>query len=308
MGNPQNVQLLSLKRNALQRDIAAFITDRKAQGFAPKTIAFYRSELALWADYLANRHIADIPQITPTHIREYLLHQAERRKPASVHCSYRAIRAFLRWYETEYEPADWANPIRRVRPPKLPQEVLQPADLEHVKAMLATCRRRTFTDIRDKAILLCLLDTGLRAAEFLNLDAQDVNLETGTLIVRRGKGGKFRTAFLGRKATRAVLDYIRRCTQGDGPLWLTTSGERLTYWGLRQILRRRAGWAGVPMPTAHSFRRAFALLALRRGLDLVSLQKLLGHADLSVIRRYLAQTEADLREAHARASPVDGWL
>ncbi|NLF02023.1 MAG: site-specific integrase, partial [Anaerolineales bacterium] len=61
-------------------------------------------------------------------------------------------------------------------------------------------------------------------------------------------------------------------------------------------------------PTLHSFRRAFALACLRNGIDVYSLQRLMGHADLSVLRRYLAQTEADLQQAHAQGGPVDRLL
>jgi integrase/recombinase XerD len=80
------------------------------------------------------------------------------------------------------------------------------------------------------------------------------------------------------------------------------------YGGLRQIIRRRAEKAGIDPPPLHAFRRAFALASLRGGMDVYSLQRLMGHADLSVLRRYLAQTEADLQAAHERAGPVDHLL
>jgi site-specific recombinase XerD len=85
-------------------------------------------------------------------------------------------------------------------------------------------------------------------------------------------------------------------------------GTGLTYWGLCQIARRRAEKAGVPVPSLHSFRRAFALYALKNGADIYSLQRLMGHSGLTVLRRYLKQTEADLLEAHRRAGPVDNLL
>jgi site-specific recombinase XerD len=66
--------------------------------------------------------------------------------------------------------------------------------------------------------------------------------------------------------------------------------------------------AHVPEPSAHDFRRAFALLSLRGGCDVKFLQRLMGHADLTVLRRYLAQTESDLQAAHAKSSPVDRML
>ncbi len=261
-------------------------------------------------EYLKAQGVLDTRSINPNHLRAYLLHLGERRNPGGLHCTYRAVKTFLRWYEAEYEPKGWSNPICKVNPPKVPLQPLEPANLAHVKAMLDTCKRRTFAGDRDRAILLDLLDSGLRASEFVALNLGDTSLETGALVIHRGKGGKFRPAFLGHRTLRAVLDYLRH-RQGlapASPLWITRTGDRLTYWGLRQILRRRAERAGVPAPSPHDFRRAFALAASRNGVDLISLQRLLGHADLTVIRRYLAQTDGDLQAAHAKASPADRML
>ena len=82
-------------------------------------------------------------------------------------------------------------------------------------------------------------------------------------------------------------------------------GERLTYFGLRQIIRRRAVAAKVDTPSLHSFRRAFALNMLRAGVDIFSLQKLMGHAEWQVLNRYLAQSTEDIAAAHRVGSPVD---
>ena len=68
---------------------------------------------------------------------------------------------------------------------------------------------------------------------------------------------------------------------------------------------RRAKRAGVNPPSLHSFRRFFALQCLRNGMDIFTLQKAMGHADLTVLRRYLAQTSEDVQAAHRIAGPVD---
>jgi site-specific recombinase XerD len=81
--------------------------------------------------------------------------------------------------------------------------------------------------------------------------------------------------------------------------------ERLECGGLRGVLGRRAKQAGVYEPSLHSFRRAFAINMLRAGADIFSLQKLMGHADLQVLRRYLAQTTDDRAQAHRIGSPMD---
>ena len=131
-------------------------------------------------------------------------------------------------------------------------------------------------------------------------------MESGTVKVRHAKGGRPRITFFGEKATRSISTYlVFRQVNVDSPLWASRVGKRLSYTGLRDILRRRAERAGIEAPTLHSFRRAFALLCLRRGVDVYSLQRLMGHSDLSVLRRYLAQTEDDLRRAHQQASPAD---
>ena len=139
------------------------------------------------------------------------------------------------------EPLGWGNPIRKVRPPKRPQVLLDPVSLAHLRVMLSTCQRRVFTGDRDRAILLCLLDTGCRASEFLALKLGDVNLNTGAVVVRQGKGNKTRITFLGSQARRELMRYLRHRAEPRprDPLWVTISATGLTYSGLPQIVRRR---------------------------------------------------------------------
>nr|MBC7245420.1 tyrosine-type recombinase/integrase [Chloroflexota bacterium] len=301
-------QLLSvLRQTELAQDITAFVVDRQARGLSPRTCEYYSKELRHLQAYLEGRGVRRVRDVTADHIRQYLLHLSQRgRNAGGCHCAYRVAKTFLRWAWAEYGLAP-PCPIAKVTAPRVPQQQLDPVPLSNLKAMLATCERHTFHGDRDRAILLCLLDTGARASEFLALDVRDVNLSTGAVIIRHGKGGKFRTAFVGAKARRELVRYLRHRSD-SGALWVTIEGKRLTYAGLRQVVRRRALAAGVPVPSLHSFRRAFALACLRGGMDVYSLQKLMGHADLTVLRRYLQQSEADLQAAHAKSGPVDNLL
>lgn len=176
--------------------------------------------------------------------------------------------------------------------------------------MLRTCQRRTFTGDRDKAILLSLLDTGCRRAEFFAPNVGDGNLSNGAVLVRHGKGNKPRTVFLGAKSRRVLVAYLRHRSESINaePLWVTAHCTRLSSSALREVLRRRATRAGVSAPSPHSFRRAFSLLSLRSGMDIYSLQRLMDHSDLSMLRRYLAQTEEDIRREHEKRGPVDNML
>jgi len=307
---PRQEQLTRLhlvRQSDLARDVTAFIVDRQARGLSLRTVEYYASELRCWQAYLEARGLCRVQDLAPDHLRQYLLHLQESRNAGGVHCAYRALRSFLCWAWAEFDLPE-PCPIAKVHAPRVPQEPLTPVPLPDLKAMLDTCERRTRAGDRDRAMLLCLLDSGCRASEFTALDVADVNAATGAVVIRHAKGGKFRTVFLGSEARMALLRYLRHRRDKSGALWLTDDAHRLTYAGLRQVVVRRARLAGVPVPGLHSFRRAFCLAMLRGGADLLSVSRLLGHADLGLIARYAKQVQDDLAAAHAKAGPVDRLL
>jgi site-specific recombinase XerD len=286
--------------------IDSFLIDRKSQGLSGGTVQFYKKKLNYFAKFCESQAVTQVGQITPDLLRRYLLELAGGHNAGGVHACFRTLRTLLLWVgQEEIMPMDWKNPIHKVKAPKLPNELLEPVSLEDVDALLTTCKY-SFSGVRDKAMILGLLDTGARAQEFLNLNLEDVELPTGAVLIRQGKGRKPRMVFLGRKTVRAIRAYFRFRRDNNSAFWVSIHGERMTYTALRTLLRRRAALAGLDdIPTPHDFRRAFALVMLRNGVDVFALQKLMGHSDLQVLRRYLAQTDQDVQIAHMRGSPVD---
>jgi integrase/recombinase XerD len=285
--------------------IEAFLFDRKAQNLSKGTLYFYQKKLELFTSYCETQLINHITEITPQFLREYLLYlESKGHNPGGIHACYRALKTFLYWWQDEIEPENWKNPIRKVKAPKVPKIQLQPVKIATIQAMLDTCDN-SFTGRRDKALILCLLDTGVRAAELCAMNIEDLDRVYGSIVIPKGKGRKPRTVFLGKKSRRALRAFLRTRKDNMPALWITTSKARLTYGGLREIIRRRAKRVNVPIPGLHDFRRAFALQCLRNGVDIYSLQKLMGHADLQVLQRYLAQTTEDIQAAHKNGSPVD---
>ena len=290
--------------------LESFIMDKRSTGLSPRSIEFYRTGLSNFLTFATLMGAKDVQNIDANMIRRYLLSLENQGYTAGgVHAKWRAVRAFFNWLELELADADWRNPVTRlkVRPPKL--DPLDPADIDAVKALLADCSKpdRKYLAARDKAILLFLLDTGVRASELLSLTVQNVNPITGVVQVVHGKGGKSRTVYIGRKSKRALRAYLKEAAPDDW-LWLNVAGDRLTRNGLHQMLKRRAKSAGVKVQSAHSFRRLFALTMLRNGVDIYSLQLLMGHADTQVLRRYLKLTQNDTLEAHIKGSPVEKLL
>ncbi len=284
--------------------IDAFIMDRKAQSFSSGTLYFYKYKLDKFLHYCQMRGVTQTIAITSNLIRDFLIWLGEQgHNEGGRFAFYRAVKTFLKWYQVENDLDDWKNPIDKVkfRIPKDPP--LEPADANAIKAILKTCKSN-FTGKRDKAIILMLMDTGLRASELLALDIVNLNPITGTVQVLHGKGGKFRTVYLGKKTRIALRRYLN-CLDENPAVFIGINKERLGYSGLRMMLQRRANKANVEYQSPHSFRRYFALEMLRNGVDLFSLQLLMGHADIQVLRRYLKLVGQDLLEIHRRASPVD---
>jgi integrase/recombinase XerD len=305
----QPILYTSVVDDSLLTWVEAFLNDRKAQGTANGSLRFYNHKLKLFLDYCRAHLVERIGQITPVFIRQYLLYLEESgHNPGGRHAAFRSLRAFLNWYECEAEPEGWSNPIHKIKAPKVPIEPLEPVSHETIASMVKTCIRETFTGDRDAAILLCLLDTGARASEFLSMDLEDLNQASGTILIRQGKGSKPRVVYLGRHSRHILRKYLKQRTDDCLALWVTDprfGSNRLGYDGLREIIHRRAVNAKVEKPSLHAFRRAFALAMLRNGTDVYTLAKLMGHEGITVLQRYLKQTYQDTEAAHRRAGPVD---
>jgi site-specific recombinase XerD len=282
----------------------AFLIDRRVQNMAAGTLSFYQKKLNLFQRFADSQAVTSMRELSPGVVRAYLIWLEDfGHNPGGVHACYRTLKTAFRWWLDEFEPDNVTDPFKRVKAPKIPVQPLEPIENDDIESLLKTCGA-DFTGRRDAAFFLFLADTGARAAEALAVNLKDVDFMTGDITIRQGKGRKPRSVFLGKRARKALRQYLKH-HNGGAALWLTDDGERLTYWGVKSMTRRRAKAAGIETPQLHAFRRSFALAMLRNGADLISIQKLMGHADLQVLTRYLKQNNADLRAVHAKNSPAD---
>ena len=291
----------------------AFLLDREAARCTPKTITHYTYTLGTFVGWLQEQGIKSPADITAHHIRAYLV-ELQRRglKDTTQHAHARGIKTWLRWLVNEGDLE--ASPMRRVSMPRLEKRIQPPFSAQDIKALLAACKTKTPKDLRDRAMTLALLDSGLRASEFLGLQVNSVDMRSG-LVTVIGKGHKQRTVRFGAKTRQAILRYLasRVDAMQDSPLWIAyrTDGEErgpLTLRGLQMVFRYLGEKAGVMPCHPHKFRRTFALWCLRDGMDLHSLRLLMGHSSLAVLQRYLALAGEDIERAHKLHSPVDRLL
>lgn len=277
----------------------AFLLDCRVRHLSPGTVIFYRQKIRVFINWCNQEdiNISTVWQLSPNHIRLFLVFLEERGNNAGgVHAFYRAVKTFLNFFEDELEPENWKNPAKRVKAPKLPERPIDPVSIEEVSRLIRACDTSTFYGCRDKAIFMLLLDTGVRASELLGIDIEDINLIEGSIQVRKGKGNKVRIVFYGRKCKKAVRPWLRKRSHNAIPLFCTKRSERLTYSGLRQILRRRSKDAKVTGVSLHDWRRCFCLAQLQAGVPEVSIARFMGHANTSLISVYARQTTRNLQE------------
>lgn len=289
--------------------VDAFLFDRRSSRLSERTLQYYRDSLTNFLKYCTSQMVSEIEQVDALLIRKYLLHLEVSHNPGGVHAKYRAVKAFFRWYEREIDDPEYRNPMNKVRLKPVRIDPLEPADVGAVRAMLDDCKRPipfhpAWLGLRDRLIILMLLDTGLRAAELLSLTVDNVDPITGLIHLQEGKGGKPRPVFISRLTRQTYRKYLKDVAP-DYHLILSEKRERMTYSGIRSVLESRSSRAGVPYQTPHSFRRLCALTLYRSTGDIYAVQRYLGHISAQTTLRYLKLTEDDARKAHIKGSPVE---
>jgi integrase/recombinase XerD len=163
--------------------------------------------------------------------------------------------------------------------------------------------------LRDRALILALLDTGIRASELTAPKMRDYEPKRGQLIMHHGKGDKQRVVLLGTAARQGLWRYLttRPDARQDDPLFATREGTTLQRISPRLLIFRIGQRAGVPDAGVHRFRHTFAVDFLRNGGNLLALQDLLGHERLDTVQIYAKQAEVDLERQQKGASPADRW-
>lgn len=294
----------------LQLSYDSFILSLQAARRSPRTIEYYREKLYPFIVWLEAHSISQVSQITPEHIRTFLLEREQAGRSAlTIHHHAATIKAWLNFCVSD--GIINASPMRKVKMPKLDQRILPAFTPEDVRKLLAAA-----ICPRDTAIILCLLDTGCRRSEFLALNVGDVDLKTGAVRIQQGKGRKDRVAFVGARSRKSLIKYLmaRGNPPPTAPLWVTkTPGktftdQRMSPNALRLLLKHLGKKAQVAHCHPHTFRRTCALWSLRNGMNIYALQQIMGHSDLTILRRYLALVREDLQEAHSRYGAVDNML
>lgn len=258
-------------------------------------------------------------EVSSGHISAYIATVIKRTSDATGSNHYRALQQFFKYLALE-EVID-RDPFTKLKPPKVIPKPVPVIPDDALTKLLATCKGRDLVSLRDKAIIMVFIDTGMRLAESAGLnyaekeEENDVDFTQDVLGITV-KGGRRRAAPFGTKTGLALERYIRKRNEVlrnarksiDGPLWIgSLRKDRLTIFGISQMLERRCIEAGIQHINPHRFRHTFAHQWMREDDgDETNLMRLMGWHSRQMLSRYGASAADErAREAHRKKSPGD---
>lgn len=288
------------------------------KGLAANTLSSYRRDLRRYREFLDEKTIATLDDISEATVTDFLVRLREgdgAHPPLSASSAARTVVAVRGFHK--FAVADGLalnDPAAAVKPPSPAKRLPKALPLSDVEAILeAAGAPGTPLALRDRALLEVLYGTGARISEAVGLDVDDVDTDAGAegTVLLRGKGGKERMVPVGSYALEAVSAYLVRgrpvllsAGKGTPALFLNARGGRLSRQSAWAVLVKAAERAGVTKDVSpHTLRHSFATHLLDGGADVRVVQELLGHASVTTTQVYTLVTVDNLREVFATAHP-----
>jgi len=313
---------------SLKSLINGFVLTKQTEGKSPRTVEFYSENLKRFLWYASKQDWSDdIRMLTEWHIREFLGYVAnekcrwgltgngaeacqEKASYTTIHHYFVVLANFFGWVVREGFLKE--SPTTKIKIAKPKVKVIKPYTCEEINRMLAVCdndyeHNAKFLGSRNKAIVLALLDAGVRLSELIGMTLEDINTSNGNIRVM-GKENKERVVRIGKVAQKALWRYLmHRPDNGLAEVWLNEEKRPLSCGSVQCLVRRLKERAGINgNGSVHRFRHTFALNFLRADKNVFNLQYLLGHSELEMVRRYTATLGMeDALKAHEKASPAD---
>lgn len=270
------------------------------RGCSPLTLSAYASDLSQFWSFAQENGVTSPDGVTTPLVRAWLAHLKRNGLAySSIARHASALRSFWRYLLDNAHVAH--DPLRPISTPKRKQTVPTSLSVDEVRLLMdaAHAHRDPVVATRDSAMICTLVFTGLRRGELLALTVDDLNLDTRTLHVRNGKGGKDRLIPVSEEVVEPVREWLSvRPTGKTDALFTTTCGNRVHSTRMQIIWKRVLRDSGITRPgvSLHTLRHTFATLLLHNGADLVTIQRLLGHTRLDTTAVYLHTNTDDLRE------------
>lgn len=302
---------------SVQESLNVFYRHCISSNLAVSTIDNYRRSLVPYMLFLTQEeHIETIDKTTPDSVLKYLEYLRKRNLAGvTIADKYMVLKVFYNFL-TEWEYIA-ENPMKHIRKPKYQKKHARTFSTQEVLEILKSFDKNTFIGYRNYMLMCLLFSTGMRKTEAMKLSVTDIHIHEGFLVVQHGKGDKSREIPLGVSLRRILKRYLREretVLQERGAftprLLITYYGTPLGNGGIDTVfkyLKEHLKGLGIPEKrlSAHTWRHTFAKTFLLNGGDLFTLQKILGHEDVSTTRIYVEYTNKEMKVQNEKYNPLD---
>lgn len=291
----------------LEEACESFLSRCVALNLADGSIAWYRHILRDMAVFLAGKGAGSLEEVTPPMLRDHLANLRRKGQASeTVFRTYGGLRCAFRFWKREGLLA--SNPMELVERPRRERSLIRPLSAEQAGRLIEMPDARSVQGLRNRAMMMLMLDSGLRISEVLSLEANRVDW-LGCAATVMGKGRKERSVPFSAKTGQALLEYAQARSKAkvrDPQFFLGKTGKKVCRSKARKLILRygrAAGIEGVRL-SPHTLRHSFAVLYIRNGGDSFSLQEILGHSTLEMTRHYVNLARGDVAAQHKKFSPV----
>lgn len=290
----------------LLKDFEYYLKNEK--GSSKNTIASYLTDLKQYVLFLDTYHQISKPKlIEKKHIEGFLKSTKKKVSAKSLARKLTAIKSFHHFLTIEKEVDE--DIAKGFSAPKVEKSLPQVLSVDEVVSILEQVDKTKTLGLRNIALLELIYGSGLRVSELLDIKMEDIHLNQGYVIVK-GKGDKERMVPISDMSTIALRNYIIKSReqiikdQKINYLFVNQDGQHLSRQGFFKLLKKLANDAGVTTDCSpHTLRHSFATHLLENGMDLRTLQSLLGHEDISTTQIYTHISQKRIKEIYRNAHP-----
>ena len=290
-----------------------FYQVKSMEGLADRSLKNHALHMKYFEDFICHIHPTDTVCCFDVEVcRAYVNYMLDEKKLSNVtvNIRLRTLKTYMKWlYREEYLDSDISVRIKLLKEPK---DTVKPLSDKNVLRMLKAPDMTSYDGFRDYALMLLMLDCGVRVNEAVNIKVSDVDLKCGLIIIR-GKVAKDRTSRylpISIKTVKYMRDLIKIATENEceyvfqsvygGKISSERISRNFSTYGKKQGIKERC--------TPHVFRHTFATNFVRAGGDVFTLQKILGHSTLVTSRKYIQLNADDIRKKHNKANLLNRYL
>jgi integrase/recombinase XerD len=306
---PSNKEITNHVNFSFDQLVSFFLSELRIKNLSPRSLQFYEENLnAFQKLIIAKLDFLDVSTLTYQDIKQHYIGSMLDKKLAgnTINGRIKTLKAFYSYlFRENYTKIDLAKQLQIIKAEK---KMITTFSKNQMILLLEQPDRTTFVGLRDYTMMLVLLETGLRLSELIQLRVDDVRWAENEIYIYHGKGGHTRRVPFQKTCGQALRHYLKErgnilsdflfITVYEKTLHPRTFQENISTYG------KSAGLRGVRV-SPHTFRHSMAKFYILNGGDPFTLQQILGHSTLDMVRHYVQLFRSDVQEQHKKFSPVE---